>query len=84
MLKIWGRNTSSNVQKAMWAIGEMGLKYERIDIEPDVEYIRKMTGLSHAFVAWIPYSLTDIPKPWRRLWMTDHFEETGYAQLVEG
>jgi glutathione S-transferase len=32
MLKIWGRNTSSNVQKAMWAIGELGLKYERIDI----------------------------------------------------
>ena len=32
MLKIWGRNTSSNVQKAMWAIGEMGLKYERVDI----------------------------------------------------
>jgi glutathione S-transferase len=32
MLKIWGRNTSSNVQKAMWAIGEMGLPYERIDI----------------------------------------------------
>src|SRR5262245_30714017 len=32
MLKIWGRNTSSNVQKAMWAIGEIGLRYERIDI----------------------------------------------------
>jgi glutathione S-transferase len=32
MLKIWGRNTSSNVQKVMWAIGEMGLKYERIDV----------------------------------------------------
>jgi glutathione S-transferase len=32
MLKIWGRNTSSNVQKAMWAIGEMGIPYERIDI----------------------------------------------------
>ena len=32
MLKIWGRNTSSNVQKAMWAIGEMGLACERIDI----------------------------------------------------
>jgi glutathione S-transferase len=32
MLKIWGRNTSSNVQKAMWAIGEMGLAHERIDI----------------------------------------------------
>jgi len=32
MLKIWGRNTSSNVQKAMWAISEMGLAHERIDI----------------------------------------------------
>ena len=32
MLKIWGRNTSSNVQKAMWAIGELGLQCERIDI----------------------------------------------------
>jgi len=32
MLKLWGRNTSSNVQKAMWAIGEMGLAYQRIDI----------------------------------------------------
>src|SRR5262245_6790423 len=32
MLKIWGRNTSSNVQKAMWAVGEIGLDCERIDI----------------------------------------------------
>ena len=32
MLKVWGRNTSSNVQKAMWAIGELGLENERFDI----------------------------------------------------
>jgi len=32
MLKVWGRTTSSNVQKVMWAIGEMGLQYERVDI----------------------------------------------------
>ncbi len=32
MLKIWGRKTSSNVQKVMWAIGEIGLPHERIDI----------------------------------------------------
>lgn len=32
MLKIWGRNTSANVQKAMWAIGELGLAYERLDV----------------------------------------------------
>lgn len=32
MLKIYGRNTSSNVQKAMWAVGELNLKFERFDI----------------------------------------------------
>jgi glutathione S-transferase len=32
MLKVWGRNTSSNVQKTMWAIGELGLAHERVDI----------------------------------------------------
>ena len=32
MVKIWGRNTSSNVQKVMWAVDEIGLPHERIDI----------------------------------------------------
>lgn len=32
MLKVWGRNTSSNVQKVMWAIGELGLDHQRFDI----------------------------------------------------
>src|SRR5215472_13571759 len=32
MLKIWGRNTSVNVQKVMWAVGELGLPHERIDV----------------------------------------------------
>jgi glutathione S-transferase len=32
MLKIWGRNTSVNVQKVMWAVGELGLAHERIDV----------------------------------------------------
>lgn len=32
MLKIWGRNTSSNVQKVLWALGEMKLPFERIDV----------------------------------------------------
>jgi glutathione S-transferase len=31
-MKIWGRNNSSNVQKAMWAVGELKLEHERIDI----------------------------------------------------
>jgi glutathione S-transferase len=32
MIKIWGRNTSSNVQKVMWAIGELELPHQRIDV----------------------------------------------------
>jgi glutathione S-transferase len=32
MIKIWGRNNSVNVQKAMWAIAELGLPCERIDV----------------------------------------------------
>src|ERR1700716_2731459 len=32
MLKVWGRNTSSNVQKVMWAVGELKLPHERIDV----------------------------------------------------
>src|SRR5260370_34959428 len=32
MIKIWGRNTSVNVQKVMWAVGELDLPHERIDV----------------------------------------------------
>ena len=32
MLKILGRNNSSNVQKVLWALGELGLEYTRDDI----------------------------------------------------
>jgi glutathione S-transferase len=32
MIKIWGRTTSVNVQKVMWAIGELNLPHERIDV----------------------------------------------------
>jgi glutathione S-transferase len=32
MLKVWGRKSSINVQKVMWALGELGLPHERIDV----------------------------------------------------
>lgn len=32
MLKVWGRNTSSNVQKVIWALAEMKMPFERIDV----------------------------------------------------
>jgi hypothetical protein len=31
MLTIWGRKTSVNVQKVMWAVAELNLAHERID-----------------------------------------------------
>ncbi len=31
MLKIWGRRTSVNVQKVMFAVGELGLEHQRFD-----------------------------------------------------
>jgi len=29
---VWGRATSSNVMKVLWALGELGLDFERIDV----------------------------------------------------
>ena len=29
---VWGRKTSSNVMKALWGLGELGLAFERIDV----------------------------------------------------
>ena len=31
MLKIWGRTTSSNVQKVLWTCAELGITYDRVD-----------------------------------------------------
>ncbi len=31
MLKVWGRKNSINVQKVMWAVGELALDHERVD-----------------------------------------------------
>ena len=32
MIKIWGRRSSSNVQKVLWCCDELGLVYEQVDI----------------------------------------------------
>lgn len=31
MLKVWGRRSAFNVQKVLWAIGELGIEHEQID-----------------------------------------------------
>lgn len=35
MITLWGRTNSGNVQKAMWALAELGLEHERIDAGGD-------------------------------------------------
>jgi glutathione S-transferase len=31
MIRLWGRNTSSNVMKVIWLLEELGISYERVD-----------------------------------------------------
>jgi glutathione S-transferase len=46
MLKIWGRSTSSNVQKVLWCCAELDLPFERLDVggpfggNRDPEYLK--------------------------------------------
>ena len=34
MITIWGRNTSSNVQVAMWAVAEAGINHRHQGLQP--------------------------------------------------
>ncbi len=50
MIKLWGRNTSSNVMKVIWLLEELGLAYERVDAGgsfggTDTQYYRAMNPL---------------------------------------
>lgn len=38
------------------------IKYERTDVEPDIDMIRETLGVKHGMISWIPYSLTEVPK----------------------
>ena len=53
MIKIWGRKTSSNVQKAMWAVGELKLEHQRIDMGlSDHRRIEATLSLADNVKAW--------------------------------
>jgi glutathione S-transferase len=69
MLKIWGRTNSVNVKKVLWAMEELGLKYERIDagmqfgVNNTPEYLKmNPTGLvptidEDGFVLWESHAI---------------------------
>ena len=72
MLKIWGRATSSNVQKVTWLAEEIGLPYERIDIggpfggnqEPAYPRLRWNRLLRGFLIRKTPFSGTNKPLLW--------------------
>lgn len=84
MLIVWGRATSSNVQKVMWTVGELGLPHRRIDVGGafgglDTPEFRALTphGLipvvqtSDGFTLWESNAIVRhlaISDPERRLW----------------
>jgi glutathione S-transferase len=69
MLKVWGRTNSVNVKKALWALEELGVKYERIDagmqfgVNKTPEYLKmNPTGLvptidDDGFTLWESHSI---------------------------
>jgi glutathione S-transferase len=69
MLKIWGRNNSVNVKKALWAAEELGLQYQRIEaglhfgVNDTPEYRRmNPTGLvptidDDGFILWESHAI---------------------------
>jgi glutathione S-transferase len=46
MLRIWGRKTSSNVQKVLWTCGELNLPFERIDVTGEYGATKEPTYLA--------------------------------------
>jgi glutathione S-transferase len=44
MLKIWGRASSSNVQKVLWCCAELDLPFERVDHGGPHDRMRERPG----------------------------------------
>jgi glutathione S-transferase len=69
MLKIWGRTTSSNVQKVLWCCAELGLEYERVDLggpfggNQDPEYLPSTAAARSHVERWMDWQLSSIGPP---------------------
>ena len=57
------------------------IKYERIDIEPDMDFLKSTHGFEHDICIWVPWRRKEIPSGWRKLWVSSHFQENGFTIL---
>lgn len=57
-------------------------KFERVNEEPDIKAL-KAAGFKRGIVIWIPYSRTDIPAGWKKLWLNSHFTTTGFSVVED-
>lgn len=71
-------------EKSFWWIKNLWLfqvaKFERIDQEPTTEILKK-NWFKHGLIIWIPYSLTQIPKWWKKLYLNSHFTTTWFSEI---
>ncbi len=77
-VKIWEKQFWW-VKQVFWWLFQIS-KFERIDEEPNVEEIKK-NWFKRWMLIWIPYSRTDIPTWWRKLWLNSHFTTTWFTIL---
>ncbi len=54
MLRLWGRMSSINVRKVMWAVQALGLAHERIDAGGEFGVVRTDTFMAHNPNAMVP------------------------------
>lgn len=59
------------------------IKFEKIDVEPDIEMLKTRYWVRHAWIIWIPATRREIPAGWRKLWLTSHYTTTGIVNLDE-
>lgn len=57
-------------------------KFERTDFEPTKELVQR-SGFKHGLLLWIPGKTSNVPAPWRTLWVPgSHFTSTGITRVV--
>ncbi len=80
-LETCGLRTLKTSDGYAWLKNVLGFhiaKFERLEAEPDIAAL-KAAGFGPGVVIWIPARRTEIPKPWRKMWLRSHFMNSGFT-----